>query len=320
MKKGDHISVVMSVYNEEKYVSTAIKSILNQTYSHFEFIIINDGSTDNSETIIKSFHDERIVYKKIERVNFAAALNIGLNIAKYDYVARMDADDISTPDRIEKQINFLIESPDVQVLSSGYALFKNEKISHIYYLPIHNKDIKEQLNYSSAVCHAGSVYLKSHILKYGGYNEKMDILEDIELWLRIRKETVFHNLNDVLYLIRVKENSMTSKESSKPKQFFRDIYLKNFDKNYYSDSRKANIDYAVLLFKFSDKLEFRKFVLKEKVLFNSKIFLLYLWSFLPRKISSKNIIEWLRWKSVKRATISNKNKKRYEDLIISLGG
>ncbi|MBN8569573.1 MAG: glycosyltransferase [Ignavibacteria bacterium] len=315
---NEYISVVMSVYNEEKYISAAIKSILNQTYPYFEFIIINDGSTDNSESIIKSFKDERIVYKKIEKVNFSKALNEGLNIAKYNYVARMDADDISLPDRFEKQIKFMVENPDVQVLSSGYALFKNKIISHIHKLPQNDRDIKEQLNYSGSVCHAGSIYSKNYILQFGGYNESLDMLEDMDLWLRIRKETKFHNLDEVLYLIRIKENSMTSKESLKPKQFFRDIYLKHFDKNYYSDYAKSDEDYAILLYKFSNKNEFREYVLNKKILFSPKIFLLYIWSFLPGKISSKNIVDWFKWKLINVRTVFDKNKKKYEELLINL--
>jgi glycosyltransferase involved in cell wall biosynthesis len=318
MKMNEYISVVMSVYNEEKYISAAIKSILNQTYPYFEFIIINDGSTDNSESIIKSFKDERIVYKKIEKVNFSKALNEGLNIAKYNYVARMDADDISLPDRFEKQIKFMVENPDVQVLSSGYALFKNKIISHIHKLPQNDRDIKEQLNYSGSVCHAGSIYSKNYILQFGGYNESLDMLEDMDLWLRIRKETKFHNLDEVLYLIRIKENSMTSKESLKPKQFFRDIYLKHFDKNYYSDYAKSDEDYAILLYKFSNKNEFREYVLNKKILFSPKIFLLYIWSFLPGKISSKNIVDWFKWKLINVRTVFDKNKKKYEELLINL--
>lgn len=307
----------MSVYNEENYLAAAIKSILSQSYPYFEFIIINDGSTDGSEKIIKSFTDDRIVYKKIEKVNFSKALNIGLSITKYNYIARMDADDISVPDRFEKQINYLIKNPDVKVISSGYALFKNENISHINFLPASDKEIKEQLNYSSSVCHAGSVYSKEHILKHGGYNESMDCLEDIDLWLRIRHNTTFHNLEEALYLIRIKENSMTSKESLKPKQFFRDIYLKNFDENYYDDINKSYVDYSGLLFKFGTKKEFRDFVREKKIFSILKVFILFLWSFLPGKISSKNIVEWWRWKRIENETKGNKNKKLLEDLITS---
>lgn len=305
----------MSVYNEEKYVAAAIKSILNQTYPYFEFIIINDGSTDNTEDIIKSFNDERIVYHKIEKVNFSAALNYGLKIAKYKYAARMDADDISTSDRFEKQMMYLEQNPDVNVLSCGYCLFRDNTVSHIRLLPENDNIIKEQLNYSSAVCHAGSIYSKEHILKFGGYNENLDCLEDIDLWLRIREQTVFHNLPEVLYLIRLKENSMTTKELLKPKQFFRDIYLKNFDRKYYSDKKAADIDYAVLLFKFAEKKEFRKYVIEKKILVVGNVFLLYVWSF----FSSKNILEWLRWRKIKKETEACEEKIKFENLIKSLG-
>jgi len=308
----------MSVYNEEKYVSSAIKSILSQTYPYFEFIIINDGSNDKSEEIIKSFDDERIIYKKINKVNFSAALNTGLKIAKYDFIARMDADDISVPERFEKQIKYLDKNPQVHVLSSGYALFKNENVSHLYNLPSRDRDIKEQLNYSSSICHAGSVYSKNHILKFGGYNENMDCLEDIDLWLKIRKETVFHNLNDVLYLIRLKENSMSSKEQLKPGEFFQELYFRNFDSNYYTDINKSYEDFAVLKFKFDSKPEFRKYVFKEKILFNPKILLLYIWSYLPGKLSAKDFTQWWKWKLVEFRTVFDSNKKRFSDLIRSL--
>lgn len=315
MAEAEYISVVMSVYNEEKYISAAIKSILNQTYPFFEFIIINDGSTDGSETIIKSFKDDRIVYHKIEKVNFSAALNYGLKIAKHKYIARMDADDISTLDRLKKQMEYLNEHPEVKILSCGYGLFKQNTVSHIRLLPESDSIIKEQLNHSSAVCHAGSIYLKEHVINSGGYNEDMDCLEDIDLWLRMRKETIFHNLPEVLYLIRLKENSMSSKEAEKPKQFFRDIYLKNFDKKYYTNEKDAYADYSILLFKFSSEKKFRSYVLNNKILFYKNIFLLYVWSF----FSTKNILEWLRWKKIKKETEASSEKTKLENLIKSLG-
>lgn len=308
----------MSAYNEGKYISAAIKSILNQTYPYFEFIVINDGSTDNTEAVIKSFKDDRIVYKKIDKVSFSQALNIGLSLSKYNFIARMDADDISVPERFENQMKYLSENPDVQVISSGYGLFRENKVSHIYQLPVNDAEIKEQLNYSSAVCHAGSIYSKCHILNFGGYNEKLDMLEDIDLWLRIRKDTKFHNLDEILYLIRIKENSMTSKESLKPKQFFRDIYFKNFDTSFYNNPQKAEIDFAILLFKFSTNAEFRKYVSEKKIIFIPKLLPLYLWSCLPGKISSKNIIDWLKWKAISVKTFFDKRKKIFEDLILNL--
>ena len=101
------ISVVMSVYNGEIYLYEAIESILNQTFTNFEFIIIDDGSTDNSAEIIKSYDDNRIVLIQQGNKGLAAALNEGIKIAKGKFIARMDADDISLPTRLETQIQFM---------------------------------------------------------------------------------------------------------------------------------------------------------------------------------------------------------------------
>ena len=103
------VSVIMPVYNGAMYLNEAITSILGQTYSNFEFIIINDGSTDRSEEIILSFSDSRIVYvKNPENYRLIKTLNLGFSMAKGRYIARMDADDISHPDRLLKQVDFWI--------------------------------------------------------------------------------------------------------------------------------------------------------------------------------------------------------------------
>ncbi|MBK7981678.1 MAG: glycosyltransferase family 2 protein [Ignavibacteriae bacterium] len=94
------ISVLLPVYNGEKYLSQSIKSILNQTFRDFEFIIVDDGSIDNTEKIVSSFHDTRIKYIKKDHTGLADTLNYGLKLANYDWVARMDADDISLPNRL----------------------------------------------------------------------------------------------------------------------------------------------------------------------------------------------------------------------------
>ena len=108
MNNSKKISVLMPVYNtKEEFLRTAIESILNQTYSNFEFIIINDGSTNNAEDVILSYKDERIVYLKQENKGIVSALNNGWDKASGEYIARMDSDDISLSERFEKQIEFL---------------------------------------------------------------------------------------------------------------------------------------------------------------------------------------------------------------------
>ena len=122
------VSVIMPVYNGAMYLNEAITSILRQTYSNFEFIIINDGSTDLSEEIILSFSDSRIVYvKNPENYRLIKTLNLGFSMAKGRYIARMDADDISHPDRLLKQVDFLDHNIEYGLVGTGVNLLNSEK-------------------------------------------------------------------------------------------------------------------------------------------------------------------------------------------------
>jgi glycosyltransferase involved in cell wall biosynthesis len=113
------ISVVMSVYNGEKYLRQAIESILQQTYTDFEFIIIDDGSTDSSREIIQSYDDKRIrLVINEQNIGLTKSLNKGIRLAKGEFIARMDADDISLPQRFEKQVAYLDSHPEVGVLGT----------------------------------------------------------------------------------------------------------------------------------------------------------------------------------------------------------
>jgi len=113
------ISVIMSVYNGEKYLREAIESILNQTFRDFEFIIINDGSTDKTSEILSSYNDPRIVIINNKRnIGLTKSLNKGLKMVKGEYIARQDADDVSLPERLERMVNFLDMNRDVGLLGS----------------------------------------------------------------------------------------------------------------------------------------------------------------------------------------------------------
>ena len=131
----------MPVYNAERHLSESIKSILNQSFSEFEFLIINDGSSDGSREIIKSFNDSRIVLHDNNR-NFGLtkSLNIGLNLAKGRYIARMDADDISYQNRLEKQYQFMENNPDIGFCGTWYKKIGDS--SKILKTPINPEKIK----------------------------------------------------------------------------------------------------------------------------------------------------------------------------------
>ncbi|HAS7841575.1 TPA: glycosyltransferase family 2 protein, partial [Vibrio cholerae] len=138
------ISVVMSVYNGEKYLGEAIDSILKQTFSDFEFIIINDGSTDKTLEIIKSYmkKDDRIVLVSRENKGLIVSLNEGLDLAKGQYIARMDADDISIKSRFEKQIEFLDSNPDIGVCGTWVEVFGENIKSKKWKMPTQDPDLK----------------------------------------------------------------------------------------------------------------------------------------------------------------------------------
>jgi len=180
------ISVLMPAYNAEKYIGEAIKSVLNQTFTDFELIVINDGSTDKTEEIILSFKDERICYIKNEtNLKLIATLNKGIDLALGKYIARIDADDLCLPNRFEKQIDFLENHPDYVLCGSWAHLVdsQGEKTGRVKYVNIHNL-LKISLLFTVPLIHP-SVMAKTDILKQFKYSASALHTEDFDLWLRI---------------------------------------------------------------------------------------------------------------------------------------
>jgi len=125
--KNPEVTVLMSVYNGEKYLREAIDSILNQTFTDFEFLIVNDGSTDRTAEILRSYDDPRIIIINNEKnIGLTKSLNIGLRMAKGEYIARMDADDVSMPERLQKQIELLNQKKNTGLVGTYYTII-NEK-------------------------------------------------------------------------------------------------------------------------------------------------------------------------------------------------
>jgi len=218
----------MPVFNSASTVSKSIKSILNQTFTNYQFLIIDDGSTDNSESIIKQFSDERIVYTKITHRGLGPCLNYGLEISEYEWIARIDADDLSHPQRLEKQIQFMNEHPEIDILSTWYSIFENNRIQFPVRTRINDFEIKKRLFLNSELAHSGIIYSRSKILELGGYRDT--IFEDYELWVRIRKQVVFHNYPEILNFVLYNQNSLSrGKISSK------NVIIYQLTSNMYSD-------------------------------------------------------------------------------------
>lgn len=219
--KKPKVSVVMPVYNSEKFLRSAIESILNQTFSNFEFIIINDGSTDTSHKIISSYRDKRIkIIKNKKNIGLAKSLNKGIKIAKGEYIARMDADDISNPTRLEKQVSLMTQDKSVDLVGS-WARIKDTK--HILKYPIHDHEIKTEMIFNNPFVHS-SVMVKSSLLRKNLYNPKYIVAQDFELWSRIQAEAIFSNIPEILITRREHPHNVSNKHKRERRILLSTIY------------------------------------------------------------------------------------------------
>lgn len=187
------VSVVMPVYNGEIYLAEAIESVLNQTYKNFEFIIIDDGSTDKSAKIVNKYKekDSRIVLHQQPNSGLPVSLNKGIELAKYDVIVRMDADDIMLPQRLEKQVPFLLSHPEATVVSC-YSYHINSTGKRIggsgnySYIETVEKCKKHIAGGGMIFClHPGVMFWKKPVVEAGGYDVKLPVSEDTELWNRL---------------------------------------------------------------------------------------------------------------------------------------
>lgn len=212
--KWPMISVIMPAYNADKYIAQAIESVLDQTYKQFELIIINDCSTDNTGKIISSYKkkDNRIVViTNKKNLKLARSLNKGISIAKGKYIARMDADDWSYPDRFNKQTLFMEKHPQVGILGGKMNVCDEHlKIINSRSYSLSDKEIRKKIFFYSPFSHPLIMIRKKILDKVGLYDNLFNPAEDYELYFRIGQRAKFANLNDVLLKYRVVSKSMTN--------------------------------------------------------------------------------------------------------------
>lgn len=195
------VTIGMPVYNSEKFLYQAILSVLNQTYSHFELIITDDGSTDRSVAIIESFNDPRIILiKNSENKGISHRLNQQIQLAKGEYFARMDADDIMHPKRIEKQVLFMIEHPQTHIVGTAICVIDDNNKILGYRKASHKKTQTEALQ--GAVFAHPSVLGKTNWFKQNLYKEEFIGMEDYELWIRTIEKSSFAYIDDILLFYR----------------------------------------------------------------------------------------------------------------------
>lgn len=208
------VSIVMAAFNEENYLHESINSILEQTYHNFEFIIINDGSTDNSEEIILSFKDPRIIYiKNDSNLKLIESLNKGLKIAKGKYIARMDADDISYTDRLEKQVAFMENNPETGISGAQLSIFGDTNGTMTF--PLVHEDIQLYLLITSSFGN-NIVIFRRNIMEQNGFLFPKGYLhsEDYKCWTRWIMNTTAANMDDVLVKYRSHSSSVSIRHRS----------------------------------------------------------------------------------------------------------
>ncbi len=239
--KSPKISVIMSVYNSEKFLSEAIESILNQTFKDFEFIIINDSSTDNSLEIIKKYQnkDERIVLiENKKNIGLTKSLNIGLKKAKGKYIARMDADDISLPERFQIQYDFLEKNKDIFLVGTGaYNIDTNGKLSTLLRNVSQPSQISKILPQQNCIYHPTIMFRNEKHL----YREKFFYTQDYDFYLLLLSEgKQLANIGEPLIKYRINEDAISWTKRSKQKMFkakAREFYKQRvgFNKDEYED-------------------------------------------------------------------------------------
>lgn len=222
------ISALLTTYNNEKYIQQTIDSVLNQTYKDFEFIIVNDGSTDRTKEILDNVNDKRVrIFHLEQNVGIPTALNFGIDKCQGEYVIKIDGDDLQHPERFEKQLRFMENHPEYVLSKTLFNYFPdNDEVAATpryqhrlkYNAPFKNntktsKEINEYLHWFCCISHS-TMMVKTEILKKYRYNN-YPVFEDYDLFYRINKDGYkMGHLDECLVDIRVSEASVTAKSKA----------------------------------------------------------------------------------------------------------
>jgi hypothetical protein len=207
------VSVVMSVYNGARFLRPAIESILNQTFRNLEFIVVDDGSTDETRDIVSSYVDidERVVLVRQDNRGQAAALNRGCAMARADYIARMDADDVAVSSRIERQIAFLQEHRDIGLLGGAVQeIDAHDNPQKIMVYPTTDQEIKQCEMEFCCFAHPAVMFRKQTFADSGGYRRAFIHADDYDLWLRLSERYHVANLQEIVLYYRTHGDQITS--------------------------------------------------------------------------------------------------------------
>jgi glycosyltransferase involved in cell wall biosynthesis len=205
------VSVILPVYNCDQYIFETIQSVLNQTFTDFELLIVDDCSTDNTVAIIRAFDDDRIqLTLKEKNTGYTDSLNYAVSIAKGQYIARMDGDDICMPTRFEKQVAFLDTNPTIILCGSAIQIIGTDTILRH---PSNHEEIKVKLCFGTSFYHP-SVMGKIEVFRANPYDKAYEPAEDYDLWTRLVFQGELANLEEVLLLYRVHDNQVSKERKT----------------------------------------------------------------------------------------------------------
>ncbi|MDC3150132.1 glycosyltransferase [Alphaproteobacteria bacterium] len=209
----DLVTVIMPVYNASKYLDKSIQSILNQTYKDFKFIILNDGSTDNSLDIIKKYSDTDSRIELVDKPNSGAAssFNYGLKICNSKYIARMDSDDISMPDRLHVQINYLEKYKNIDVLGSAIkTIDENDNELKSIFFPDNYSDIIDRMDLTSPIANPSAMIKKSVFEDIGDLDTNTDPADDYDFLVKaVVNKKIITNINQILLKYRLHQENLS---------------------------------------------------------------------------------------------------------------
>lgn len=203
------ITVLLPTYDSAAIIQNSIQSILRQTMREFEFLILDDGSNDNTGAVVSKIRDSRIRYIPLKHHGLPGTLNIGLKLAAHDIIARMDAGDLSAPDRFEKQFALLSSAAENTIVASHYAIFRDTCVQYVLHPAADHLSVRKRLALHPDFPHSGVMYRKTFIINNGGYRDVP--FEDYDLWLRIKNIAQFHIIEENLHFVEYTSNRISTK-------------------------------------------------------------------------------------------------------------
>ena len=285
LKLNKEISVILPVFNSEKYILESINSILNQTYKNFELIIIDDGSTDNTSKICSDLSkiDNRILFIKNQHKGLTRTLNFGLEISTGKFIARQDADDISLPNRFEKQLKWFSTSNNKVLCGTNCKIISdNNQVRRNRSIKYENAEIKKKLFYSNCFVHSSTMFLKEEAKKFGFYDENFKYAQDYDLWWKLSTKGEVGNLREKLLILRDRAMSISNKHATQQTNDFIKSCLKyyaykkkvvqisdNEDIEFYENNKSTKDQTILIKYFYNDKLDqkvyFKNLTLKQKL-------------------------------------------------------